>query len=168
MAQIWNLLAELLSLAFRYLHPVDIECLAQDFNKRVYIVCLPFLQDRIACVKCAKRIMKVFNRQSVHDDIDFVFSKGEYDMRSGLANTYGPFSHPPKSPPNPLANVDFLDLRGDLYWLKPIEDLSFDRYYEDDNAMAKITSGLTALIDSATQLGLTIPECFVRLCRTKV
>jgi hypothetical protein len=61
------LIEDVLHHIFRDLHPLDIECLARTFNRKVYHICLPFIQDRIASQKHAKRLLDVY---SLHSDPD--------------------------------------------------------------------------------------------------
>jgi hypothetical protein len=78
-----------------------------------------------------------------------------------LADIAGPFSQPLEvDQTNPLADLDFLDLHGDLYWLQPINDRIHARFKPVDDA-DQIAAGLASLTASAVRLGLTVPECFI-------
>jgi hypothetical protein len=91
-----------------------------------------------------------------------VLDKDMYN-RSGLAHKYGAFN-PPKldvDRMNPIKNTDFLDLRGDLYWLQPIEN-NQEFHIESQKETDAITTGMTSLKIAATRLELTLPEPFIR------
>jgi hypothetical protein len=151
---------ELLSSIFEYLHSLDIECVALTFNKVLYGVCLPLLRHRIASAKHAKYILELFDKEAPGEDPSAPFDNGMYS-RSGLAGKYGPYDAPPVvDKKNPINNLDFLDLRDDLYWLQALLDGS-GSYIESDRDTRAITASLRALIECTSRLGLTLPKSFV-------
>jgi hypothetical protein len=70
----------------------------------------------------------------------------------------------PSSPPSvtythPTRNVDFLNLRGDFYWL---ESTGYIHEINEDHAQAKLYNGFARLQVQVSNLGFALPGTFVR------
>jgi len=147
---------ELLSLICSQLRSFEIEHVARTFNKHLYPICLPFLAHRLAMQRHAKRMLSIFG--------EGVCTLQEHDYkRLGFESKHGPFSS------LALPNLDYLDLRGDLSWLKPLDDWTVKA--KKMKALYQVAAASNPQVDelvaSAKRLELALPVEFVRFIRNK-
>lgn len=148
MTNLLSLSNEILLHIIPYLRPLEIERLACAFNARILLLCLPFLQDRIAATKNKRRMGHIWGPQDDARRLD------EADELPSLRADLTPFTY----------TLDYLMLNGDLHWLAPL----------DTNTEAKLRPHLRStvtnravddLIATCSCLGLTIPPGFEKLMR---
>jgi hypothetical protein len=162
MRSLLHLPNELLLLVIHDLpHKLDVECVARTFNKRLYALCVPLLEERIAYVKNSKRVVDVFTSRGVRIiaatgyEFNFCFYKN-----SGInRQSWGPLALPAAVDyTHPIGSIDFLDLQGDFYWLQPT---NYDHDAEEDEE-ERITVGLARLQAQAMELDLSLPATFMQ------
>ena len=121
-----DLPTELVLKILSYLAPATIERLARTFNKRLYLICLPLLQDRLATQQNTRSMASQFSYRPApleNDDwmlktISKIWSRYKQERKSG------PFDPPPAcNDQNPFVCLDHLNLRGEFDWLAPFDDI---------------------------------------------
>jgi hypothetical protein len=161
-----DLLPELLPHILQYLHVVDIECLARTFNWRLYAACIPKLKNRLAFQRHARRMLDLFGYY-VPGRVSLDCSPVLLDlslMGGLLAPKYAelPVScslSDPVTHADPTRNIEFLELNGDLYWLQaPRPHTGF----RGGTLPRDYTFEITALLEQAATLGLSVPPSFVQ------
>ena len=145
---------ELINLVCSHLRSFETERVAQTFNKRLYPICLPFLAHRLAMQRNAKRMISIFG------DVSCTLGESQY-QRLGFEPKHGPFTSPT------LPNLDYLDLKGDLSWLTPLDDLTAKAMQHYHQGPAASSTQVNDLIASAERLSLVLPPEFVRFIRNK-
>jgi hypothetical protein len=101
-------------------HSLDVDGLARTFNRRLYAICMPLLAPRIVYIRNAKAIMAVFGPYEVIVNRHTHMGEGIYYLFDflGLVHSWGLLTAlPPADASDPMRRVEFLDLRGDFYWL---------------------------------------------------
>jgi hypothetical protein len=143
-----------------YLRAFEIERLARTFSRRLVCFCLPLLRQRITSARNARWATTLFG-DLICDALNYADPEMLY-AAAQLDTAHGPYSSPPAR-----VNLDYLDLRGDLDWLRPLgvrvevrQSAWSER--EHDSSPPMEPEGMTELLQAASRLGLHVPETFVR------
>jgi len=145
---------ELINLVCSHLRSFETERVARTFNKCLYPICLPFLAHRLSMQRNAKRMISIFG------DVSYTLGESQY-RNLGFELKHGPFTSPT------LPNLDYLDLKGDLSWLTPLDDLTAKAMQHHQQGPAASSTQVDDLVASAERLSLTLPPEFVRFIRNK-
>jgi hypothetical protein len=138
-----------------YLRAFEIERLARTFSRRLVCFCLPLLRQRIASARNARWAITLFG-DLVCDALSHADPKTLY-AAAQLDTEYGPYSPPPAR-----VNLDYLGLRGDLYWLRPLgvrveaRQSSWSERERDCPPMGP--EKMTELLHAASRLGPHVPK----------
>jgi hypothetical protein len=141
-----------------YLRAFEIERLARTFSRRLVCFCLPLLRQRITSARNARWATTLFG-DLICDALNYADPEMLY-AAAQLETEHGPYSSPPAR-----VNLDYLDLRGDLHWLRPFGEEARQRdwsEHERSSSPPMNPEGMTELLHAASRLGLHVPEAFVR------
>ena len=149
------------------LRGVEIECLARTFNERITRICLPLIRDRVAARRNKRHMLSLFDVRLPSVDAESLLSEAQFTLY-GLELLYGPYSVPPMTIAAPFLNLDYLELNGDLYWLTALDKETTEEMSQyHDSGWGATEEQMNELAGKAKELGLTLPECFVRFMTDK-
>jgi hypothetical protein len=161
MTSLESLPNEILSHIGSYLRAVDAERLVKTFNRRLAAIYTPFLKGRRRAAKNARRMLELIRPVKHEDDvIPYADLRSAY-AASQLSGTYGRYRRLRKVAQAPFPTLDYLDLRGTLEWLGPLDERTANEQTMRERSVAS-QAELRHLADASRQLGLVLPPCFVR------
>lgn len=179
-----DLPTELILQILSYFKTGTIERLAKTLNKRLTLICLPFLRERVAARRNAKRMLATFpldlgriaerrNARYWFDTIRPEHISGnelgrieELWSRFELHTRWGPPHAPVLTAEKPFPSVEFFDLRGKLDWLIGWDEL-VDEFYDAWEPEYKPIpeEQVVRLETQAKGLGLEFPKGFFEFMR---
>jgi hypothetical protein len=161
MTSLESLPNEILSHIGSYLRAVDAERLVKIFNRRLAAIYSPFIKDRRRGAKNARRMLELFRPVKHEKDvIPYADLRSAYKA-SRLTGTYGQYRRLRKVAQAPFPTLDYLDLRGTLDWLGPLDERTASEQAMRECSVAS-QAELHHLVYACEQLGLVLPPCFVR------
>jgi hypothetical protein len=146
-----------------YLRKHDIEALAQTFNQTITSICLSALTEWLAIARNERRMVANFGHPGPWDSN--WYCQQYYSSKSyAKSDELGVFSLPPDEPVRRLHVLDYLDLKGELHWLQPLDDCAarWMAPYQEGSESAASPEQMSALEDACAKLGLTLPKGFAR------
>jgi hypothetical protein len=141
-----------------YVSPLALELLARTYVKQITYICLdmPALRYRIDQSKNARRMMQAF--EGFPAPYPSWTSQTAWEDFS-LQKVFG--SHSIHAISHPFAHLEYLNMRGDLAWLK-----GFDEVEVSDVGVC-LEGNMDTLETATRKLGLVLPATFVQLMKSK-
>jgi hypothetical protein len=147
-----------------YLRPFEIERFARTYSKAIMPVCLPFLRERNAAIRNARKMATLFGRP---EPLDGRYFKPAYEA-FGLATEWGPYDALTFAPGRQFTAMDFLALNGDFHWLEPLDVRSQGMNGKHwagtipERLCAATPAQMDELQNVANKLGLKLPAGFTK------
>lgn len=144
---------------FSFLSPSQVKRVALTFSRRLFAIAEPFLEPLTKIKKDEAYFESIFGEG---DWWAHVFSE------EGLRKLK--FTDLPISIPARLSHhLEYLDLKGDLSWLEDIAAVDTLDLVDIDGHVANWTDDedLEMLIKTTTNLGLTLPQSFIKLLKSE-